>query len=110
MKILIDECLPKKLKREFPNHDVATVPEMGWAGKKNGELLSLMQDNFDVFMTIDSNMKYQQNLEDVEIGYVLLKSKSNRLDDLLPLMPNVRQILDNIKVGDVITVSSEDEG
>jgi len=55
MKILIDECLPKKLKRELPNHDVATVREKGWQGKKNGVLLRLMSGAFDVFITVDKN-------------------------------------------------------
>ncbi len=56
MKMLIDECLPRKLKHELPGHEVRTVPEMGWAGKKNGELLRLMSGQFDVFVTIDRNL------------------------------------------------------
>jgi predicted nuclease of predicted toxin-antitoxin system len=57
VKILIDECLPRKLKNALPDHEVKTVPEMGWAGKKNGELLKLMIGVFDVFITVDSNLK-----------------------------------------------------
>ena len=63
MKILIDECLPRKLKYTLSDHDAITVPEAGWAGKKNGELLRLMsEENFEVFITVDSNMQYQQQL------------------------------------------------
>lgn len=104
MRILIDECLPKKLKRELSEHDVSTVPEMGWAGKKNGELLSLMNAEFDVFVTVDSNMSYQQNLDKYDISFVLLSAPSNRLDDLIPLMEIVREHLETIQSGDVITV------
>ena len=59
MRILIDECLPRKLKRELPEHDAQTVAEMGWSGTKNGALLRLMNGKFDVFITIDQNLKYQ---------------------------------------------------
>lgn len=104
MKILIDECLPKKLKREFSLHDVATVPEMGWAGKKNGELLALMTTNFDVFITIDSNMRYQQNLDDYDIAFILLSASSNRLGDLFPLIDAIHEVLETIQTGEIITV------
>lgn len=104
IKILIDECLPKKLKRELSEHDVSTVPEMGWVGKKNGELLALMNAEFDVFVTVDSNMSYQQNLDKYDISFVLLSASSNRLDDLIPLMETVREHLETIQSGDVITV------
>ena len=56
MRILLDECLPKKLKKDFSNHEVKTVPEMGWAGKKNGELLPLLENHFDIFITADQNL------------------------------------------------------
>ena len=104
MKILIDECLPKKLKQELDEHEVSTVPEMGWAGKKNGELLNLMDTVFDVFITIDSNMFYQQNLDDYDIAFILLRASSNRLNDLVPLMANVQKRLNTIQSGDVITI------
>jgi predicted nuclease of predicted toxin-antitoxin system len=68
MKILIDECLPRKLKHEFPGHEVRTVPEMGWASKKNGELLALMSGQFDVFLTKDNNLQHQHTLSQVSIA------------------------------------------
>jgi hypothetical protein len=64
MRILIDECVPRRLRREPPTHDVRTVAEMGWSGKKNGELLRLMNDNgFEVLLTVDQNLRHQQNLK-----------------------------------------------
>lgn len=83
MRILLDECVPRPLKRELPGHDVHTVPEMGWSGKKNGELLQLMlPENFEVFLTVDQNLRYQQNLWAANIGVVVLVAPSNRLADL----------------------------
>ena len=58
MKLLLDECLPRKLKRGLPGHEVQTVPEMGWAGKENGDLPPLIGPLFDAFITIDGNMRY----------------------------------------------------
>jgi hypothetical protein len=62
MRILIDECLPRKLKQELSGHAVSTVQEMGWSSVKNGALLSLMTGQFDAFVTVDGNLEYQQNL------------------------------------------------
>ena len=64
MRILVDECLPRKLKNEFADHTVSTVQEMGWSGIKNGELLRLMMNKFDIFVTVDTNLQYQQKLRD----------------------------------------------
>jgi hypothetical protein len=63
MKVLLDECVPRKLRRELPEHEVLTVMEQGWSGIKNGKLLALAAPEFDVFLTIDQNLKYQQNLK-----------------------------------------------
>lgn len=87
MRILIDECMPKKLKREFPDHTVATVREMGWFGKINGELLGVASGKFDVLITVDKNMPHQQNVAKLPIAVIVLKAWSNRLQDLLPLLP-----------------------
>jgi predicted nuclease of predicted toxin-antitoxin system len=108
MKILIDECLPRKLKFELPDHDVQTVPEAGWAGKKNGELLKLMADVFDVFITIDNNLSDQQQLEQQPTSFIVLRAHNNKFSTLQPLMVKVREILPDIQVGRVIRISSED--
>ena len=62
MRVLLDECLPRRLKRELVGHDARTVPEMGWASRRNGELLALAAAEFDVFLTVDRNLSYQQDV------------------------------------------------
>jgi hypothetical protein len=72
MKVLLDECLPKKLKREVEADEVKTVPELGWAGKKNGELLRLAEKEFDVLLTNDQNLEHQQNLKRFDLAFIVL--------------------------------------
>ena len=104
MRVLIDECLPKKLKREMPGHDVMTVQERGWSSKKNGELLRLLQGEFDVFLTADQNLTYQQNLSKTSVAVIVLVAPKNRIEALKPLMPKVREVLKSIKPGEVVQV------
>ena len=104
MRVLLDECVPRRLKRELPGHEVHTVTERGWSGVKNGELLALADAEFDVFLTIDQNLKYQQNLTAFRIAVVLLVARNNRLQRLLPLMPEVRETLGKIGVGEFVRV------
>lgn len=107
MRILLDECVPKPLKRELTDYEVRTVVEMGWSGKKNGELLQLMvQESFAVLLTTDQNLRYQQNLPQSGIAVVVLIAPRNRLPELVPLMPSVRSILDELSPGEVIEVGS----
>jgi precorrin-2 methylase len=87
MKVLLDECLPKKLKREVQADVVSTVPEMGWAGTKNGALLRLVEREFDVLLTNDQNLEYQQSLKQFDIAIVVLVAPTNDIEDLKPLMP-----------------------
>ena len=82
MRVLLDECVPKRLVNEFQNHDVSTVTKEGWNGTKNGDLLKLAASRFDVFVTVDQNLEYQQNLEESGISVVVLEVESNRLDVL----------------------------
>lgn len=104
MRVLLDECLPKKLKSEFTEHEVKTVPEMGWAGKKNGELMRLVVGEFEVFVTADQNIEYQQNLKVSEIAVIFLVAVDNRFETLKPLIPQVEDKLREIKMGEVIHV------
>jgi predicted nuclease of predicted toxin-antitoxin system len=105
MKVLLDECVPRKLRRELAGHEVVTVTEHGWSGVENGELLALAAAEFEVFLTVDQNLKYQQNLKAFNIGIILLVAKNNRLKTLLPLMPAARKALENIKTGDFVRIS-----
>ena len=104
MKVLLDECVPRKLRRELVGHEVLTVTERGWSGIKNGKLLALAEAEFDVFLTVDQNLKYQQNLKAFNIGVILLVARNNRLKTLLPLMPEAREALGSTKAGDFIRV------
>lgn len=107
MRVLLDECVPRPLRRELPGHDVKTVTGMGWAGKKNGELLRLMvKEGFAVFLTADQNLRYQQNLRDAGIAVIVLVAKTNRLVDLQPLMKSVREALEEIEPGELLEIST----
>ena len=87
----------KKLKRELPGHEVRMVQEVGWSGRKNGALLRVAAPAFDVLITVDQNLRHQQNLDRFEIGVVALKAVSNRIEHLSPLMPEVRAALASIQ-------------
>jgi len=102
MRVLLDECLPKRLAKQIVGHEVHTVAELGWSGKKNGELLSLTAaNNFQVFLTGDQNLRYQQNLATADVAVIVLGAATNRLEDLLPLMPALLLALENINKGEL---------
>jgi hypothetical protein len=105
MRILLDECAPRPLKRELTDYEIWTVVEMGWSGKKNGELLQLMsQEDFTILLATDQNLRYQQNLQQAGVAVVILIALSNRLPDLLPLIPETRKVLNTITLGEVIEI------
>jgi predicted nuclease of predicted toxin-antitoxin system len=104
MKILLDENLPRKLKQAFPGHLVATVAEMGWSGKNNGELLNLAEPIFEVLVTVDKNIQYQQNLTDRQLILVTLVVVYNKIQYLLPLIPRVLKQLQVATPGQIIQV------
>ena len=91
MKIIIDECVPSIVKRGMPDHSIKTVQEMGWSGIKNGKLLRLVVDEFDVFITSDKNLRHQQNLESFDITVILLPS--NQVPAVRALLPKLDQTL-----------------
>ena len=105
MRILLDESLPRKFAFELVGHQVQTVPQMGWAHKKNGELLRLAQAAFDVFIIIDRGLVHQQNLRDIDLAIILLRARSNRLEDLKPLAPLILEALQTIRPGDVLQLT-----
>lgn len=106
MKLLLDECIDRKLAREFVGHEVKTVPQMGWAGTKNGQLLALAAAAFDVFITVDRNLSFQQNLSQFELAIIVLQVPSNRFADLKPLLPAVLAALATAVKGQAIVVSA----
>jgi predicted nuclease of predicted toxin-antitoxin system len=88
VRVLLDESLPHDLAHELTNHEVDTVAEVGWAGLPNGELLRRARDRFDVFVTMDQNLPYQQNLQ-AGMPVVLVRARSNRMADLHTLVPAI---------------------
>ena len=109
MRVLIDECAPRALKRVLGagGHNCETVQERGWSGKKNGELLNLAENQFDVLVTLDTNLRYQQNLAGRRIAIVVLVAHSSRMDDLIPLFPGCLDAVTRIKPGQIIGVGEE---
>ena len=89
MNILLDECVDRRFAKELSAHFVITVPQMGWATIKDGELLALAEKEFDVFITVDRNLSFQQNLSRLAIAVIVLEAKTNRLADLRPLVPKL---------------------
>ena len=107
MKILLDESLPRKLKRSFPaEHEVFTVRDKGWLGQKNGALLKLMvEDGFDLFVTVDRNLPYQQNTDRLPLTIVVLCAVNNRLETLAALIPKMLERLAKGNLQNLIEVS-----
>jgi predicted nuclease of predicted toxin-antitoxin system len=108
MKVLIDECAPKALKSFLKKrgHECLTVQEAGWSGRENGELLAVAETKFEVLVTVDTNLRYQQNLAGRRIAIVILLSSSNRLEHLRPYFPDCAQALEKIKPGEIVQVGS----
>lgn len=103
MKLLIDENLPKRLKRDFTKHEIYTVRDKGWQSKKNGELLELMLDEgFDALLTFDKSIQYQQNFEKHPIAVIILNAEDNTYLTLKSIVPQIKELLsdsDNLNVG-----------
>ena len=97
IKILLDECLPKKLKYRIEELDreffAKTTPEMGWASLSNGDLLSVAEKEFDVFVTSDKNLSFQQSIPSSSIQVLLLNAKTNTYEDLLPLVEKLQSVI-----------------
>ena len=105
MKILLDECVDRRLARELHGHFVRTVPQAGWASTKNGALLTLAEGKFDVFITVERNLRHQQNLPKFRIAVLVVSARSNRLSDLLALVPAILAALPGCKPGLATRVS-----
>ena len=94
MRVLLDENMPRTLKREFGlEHEVTTVQEHGWSGVLNGELLRLADAEFDAFVTLDRGIEYQQDLSGLSVRIVVVRAFSNKLEELAPLVPSIQVAL-----------------
>jgi hypothetical protein len=101
VKLLLDECIDRRLAKAFPGHRVRTVPQMGWATVKNGRLLRLAEEEFDVFVTVDRNLAFQHPIPKFRIAVVVLRAATNRLSDLEPLAPLLLAALPSLEPGAV---------
>jgi predicted nuclease of predicted toxin-antitoxin system len=107
MKILIDESLPIELKNEFKDLEVFTVNDMKWLGKKNGELLTLAVDkDFDIFITVDKNLKYQLNIKKYKISIIVLDIVRTKQEFIKPLIKNIRDLFSKIKPYEIHVVNA----
>ena len=108
IKILLDECLPKKLKYRIeeldPNFFAKTTPEMEWASLSNGNLLSVAEKEFDIFLTSDKNLSFQQSIPSSSIQVVLLNARTNTYEDLLPLIEKLTSIIKDHEPGSFLEI------
>ena len=106
MKIIIDECLPKRMLQFFPNDQAYTVPQIGLNGVSDSELLNILEEKkIDVFVTIDGNIEYQQQFHNRVFGTVIIRSPSNRYLDLLSLKEKIVDSTKNVSPGEIKHIS-----
>jgi predicted nuclease of predicted toxin-antitoxin system len=106
VRVLLDENLPQQLRHYLPGHYVATVSYVGWQGYKNGHLLDVAEGSFDVLITMDQNLPYQQNVGKRNIAVLVVAASNNRLETLVPLVQHLSEVLAGIQPGDYVVVST----
>jgi Domain of unknown function (DUF5615) len=107
MRLLLDECVPRALRKELPGHDVRTVAEEGWAGLRNGDLLKRAAERFDLFLTINRNLEYQQNFAGRKLAVIVVHAPSNDVEVLRPFMPAVLAAIPKCKPGKVAHIGAQ---
>lgn len=105
MKVLLDECVDWRLLRDLTAYETRTVKQLGWEHVKNGALLKLAASEFDVFLTVDSNLEYQQNISDLDLAVIVLRGRTTRLPDLRELLPLLHNALRSLRVGEFLTLN-----
>lgn len=105
MRLLLDESVPVRLREHLPEHKVSTVAEMGWGGSTNGTLLALAATRFDALITVDKNLRHQQNLKCLPVAVVVLSARSNNLQALVPLIGKLRNELAALAPRSLVVVS-----
>jgi len=106
MRVLLDECVTRFLKRDFVSHEVSTVDEAGMKGLKNGQLLRAVSGQYDVLVTVDQHLPYQQNLGTLPLAILILVARRNTYAMLQPLMPQVLQTLGQLRAGEVVRIEA----
>lgn len=109
MKVLLDECTPKALKATLMarGYECLTVQEAGWRGKENGELLALAENRFDALVTLDTNLRYQQNLRGRKIAILVILARSNRLPYLRQYFEECANALQALKPGEIVHIGEK---
>lgn len=105
MRLLLDESLPRRFGRLLAGHEVVTVGEAGWSGLTNGRLLGLAQHQFDCFLTADRSLVYQQTIGRFDIAVIVLRARTNRLEDLAPLISRTLVLLPKLQPGQSVEIS-----
>ncbi len=106
MKILLDECLPVDFRHSLPNHDAHTVQWAGLKGKNNGELLGAAElAGYDVLLTVDQGLPHQQPSAGRKLSIIVIDSRTNQIEDLLPLVGAILLAVENIRPGQTITIA-----
>jgi hypothetical protein len=109
MRLLLDECVPRALRNDIPGHEIKTVAEVGWAGVRNGELLRLAAAEFDLLVTVDRNLEYQQNFDGLSLAVIVIHAPSNDVAVLRRLVPAVVAAIAETRPG-VVTHVGERPG
>jgi len=105
MKVLLDECIPRKFKRSLPGHECQTVPEAGFAGKTNGELIAIAEERgFEVLLTVDKGLAHEPNIAGRRIAILIVRAKSNRLADLLPHASACIEQISSVRPGQIVRI------
>ena len=106
-RVLLDEDVPRQLRRDLPEFEIQTVQEAGWSSVQNGELLHRASAQFDVFVTADRNLRYQQNISSFDLGVVVIEAVDTRLPHVQTLLSPLRDAIASVSPGEVIVVSDD---
>ena len=106
MRVLLDENLPVDLTAELADHEVATITGLGWRGIKNSELLHRAQERFEVLVTMDRNLEFQQNIAGLELSIILVLARSNRMVHLRPIVPAILEAIEAVQPGELRRVGA----
>lgn len=104
MRVLLDECVPRPLGRALTRHHWSTVPKEGWSGFKNGQLLRAIEGRWDVLLTTDTNIPWQQATARFDLAVLIVRARSNDIDDLQPWVPEILRALPALSKGTVAEV------
>jgi predicted nuclease of predicted toxin-antitoxin system len=107
MRVLLDECVPKRLRKHLSDHHVVTVVEMGWSGVKNGKLLALAAAEFDCFLTVDAKIEYQQHIQGLPVAILLVRAVKNDIETIQPMASEIRQALAGIQPRQFLAIGAE---